>query len=93
MNDELISQNIEISALTQRNAALQADNAGLLQRWLDKMNLTADRMNVEFEKEAAVKGKKKEGREDEEGAKEKEKDKEKGKETEGEGDFRRGGKA
>lgn len=25
----------------------------MLQRWLDKMNLTAEEMNVEFEKEAA----------------------------------------
>lgn len=45
---------IEISGLTQRNAALQADNASLLQRWLDKMNMTADEMNSQFESEAAA---------------------------------------
>lgn len=53
LHDELLSQQIEISGLTQRNASLQADNASLLQRWLDKMNLTADEMNSEFEREAA----------------------------------------
>lgn len=52
LNDELLSLNLEISALSDRNAALQADNAQLLQRWLDKMNLTAEEMNVEFEREA-----------------------------------------
>ena len=52
----MITQNIEISALSQRNTALQADNAGLLQRWLDKMNLTAEEMNVEFENESSIKG-------------------------------------
>lgn len=36
----------------QRNTALQTDNASLLQRWLDKMNLTAEEMNADFEKEA-----------------------------------------
>jgi len=85
LNDEIVSQNIEISALTQRNVALQADNAGLLQRWLDKMNLTAEEMNVEFEKEAAEKG-------DGDVVGEKETDKEKGKAKEKEGDFRKGGK-
>ncbi|CAD6581575.1 MAG: hypothetical protein TREMPRED_003027 [Tremellales sp. Tagirdzhanova-0007] len=56
LNDEVITQNIEISALTQRNTALQADNSGLLQRWLDKMNLTAEEMNVEFENETSIRG-------------------------------------
>lgn len=51
MNDEIITQNLEISALSQQNAELRTDNANLVQRWLDKMNLTADEMNVEFEKE------------------------------------------
>jgi len=78
-----MSQNIEISALTQRNTALQADNAGLLQRWLDKMNLTAEEMNVEFENEAAVKGDRSKGIGDIDG------DGKKGKEKEG--DFRKGG--
>lgn len=40
--------------MTQRNAALQADNASLLQRWLDKMNMTADEMNTQFESESAA---------------------------------------
>jgi len=75
-----MSQNIEISALTQRYMALQADNAGLLQRWLDKMNLTAEEMNEDFENEAAKKG------DDAGKTKGKEKEKEK------EGDFRAGGK-
>lgn len=60
LHDEILSQQIEVSGLTQRNAALQADNASLLQRWLDKMNLTADEMNAEFEREA---GEKNEGEE------------------------------
>lgn len=54
LHDEILSQQIEISGLTQRNAALQADNASLLQRWLDKMNMTADEMNTQFESEAAA---------------------------------------
>lgn len=56
LNDELLSLNLEISALTDRNAALQADNAQLLQRWLDKMNLTAEEMNEDFEREAGRRG-------------------------------------
>lgn len=42
----------------QRNTALQADNASLLQRWLDKMNLTAEEMNADFEREAGEAGEK-----------------------------------
>jgi hypothetical protein len=42
---------IEVSGLSQRNVSLQADNASLLQRWLDKMNLAADEMNADFERE------------------------------------------
>ncbi len=49
------------------------------------MNLTAEEMNVEFEKEAAEKG-------DGDVVGEKETDKEKGKAKEKEGDFRKGGK-
>lgn len=52
LNDELLSLNLEVNAVTSRNNALQADNASLLQRWIDKMNLTAEEMNDEFEKEA-----------------------------------------
>ena len=65
-----------------------ADNAGLLQRWLDKMNLTAEEMNVEFEKESADKGENQTAVESDQkgtsGTK-----KEKGKDKE---DFRKGGK-
>jgi hypothetical protein len=50
-----MSLNLEITSITQRNTALQADNASLLQRWLDKMNLTAEEMNEEFEREAVAK--------------------------------------
>ncbi|RXK40759.1 hypothetical protein M231_02011 [Tremella mesenterica] len=55
LNDEIISLNIEISGMTQRNVALQADNASLLQRWLDKMNSTAEEMNAAFEEEQSFK--------------------------------------
>jgi hypothetical protein len=48
----LLSLTLELNTVTQRNSALQADNAQLLQRWIDKMNLTAEEMNEEFEQEA-----------------------------------------
>ena len=51
LNDEVLTLNLELNAITQRNAALQADNASLLQRWIDKMNMTAEEMNEEFERE------------------------------------------
>jgi hypothetical protein len=51
LNDEIIAQNLELASLSQQNLELKSDNANLVQRWLDKMNLTADEMNVEFEKE------------------------------------------
>jgi hypothetical protein len=47
----VLSLTLELNQLTHRNAALQADNASLLQRWLDKMNERADAMNETFEKE------------------------------------------
>ena len=53
LNDEIIAQNLELTSLSQQNLELRSDNAHLVQRWLDKMNLTADEMNVEFEKENA----------------------------------------
>jgi hypothetical protein len=43
--------NLELTNVTARNSSLQADNAALLQRWLDKMNLQADEMNDDFETE------------------------------------------
>ncbi|KLT39615.1 hypothetical protein CC85DRAFT_183500 [Cutaneotrichosporon oleaginosum] len=61
LHDEILALQIEISGLTQRNTALQADNASLLQRWLDKMNMTVDEMNAEFEAEAGAGASKDEG--------------------------------
>nr|ODN96594.1 hypothetical protein L204_03301 [Cryptococcus depauperatus CBS 7855] len=63
MADEIMSLNLELSAVTARNEALLIDNSNLLQRWLDKMNFDADMMNDEFEKEmeAAGNSKDKEG--------------------------------
>jgi len=73
LNDEIIAQNLELTSLSQQNLELRSDNAHLVQRWLDKMNLTADEMNVEFEKENAE-VKRKEGEGDfQKGGKEKEK--------------------
>jgi hypothetical protein len=70
LNDEIIAQNLELTSLSQQNLELRSDNANLVQRWLDKMNLTADEMNVEFEKENTQK----QEREDfQKGGKEKEK--------------------
>ena len=63
LNDEILSLNVELSGMSQNNAALKADNASLLQRWLDKMNMTAEEMNYDFQKEAEVHGEtKKEGK-------------------------------
>lgn len=56
-----MAQNLEIAALSQQNGELKTDNANLVQRWLDKMNLTADEMNVEFEKEKRESDKKDKG--------------------------------
>lgn len=73
LNDEIIAQNLELTSLSQQNLELRSDNAHLVQRWLDKMNLTADEMNVEFEKENAE-VKRKEGEGDfQKGGKEREK--------------------
>lgn len=54
LHDEVMSLNLELNQLTQRNANLQADNASLLQRWLDRMNEKAERMNEDFEREATT---------------------------------------
>lgn len=59
-----MAQNLEIAALSQQNSELKTDNANLVQRWLDKMNLTADEMNVEFEKEKREADKKESGQGD-----------------------------
>jgi hypothetical protein len=55
LQDEIMTHTIEVSALTQKNQALQNDNASLLQRWIDKMNLTAEELNASFEKEQSAK--------------------------------------
>ena len=52
MNDEILSLNVEVSAISHTNDLLKIDNANLLQRWLDKMNLAAEEMNHDFEREA-----------------------------------------
>ncbi|WVR03583.1 hypothetical protein IAU60_000575 [Kwoniella sp. DSM 27419] len=53
LNDELMSLNLELTSVSEQNSALRHDNASLLQRWIDKMNSTAEEMNEEFEKEMA----------------------------------------
>ncbi|ODN88078.1 hypothetical protein L198_06836 [Cryptococcus wingfieldii CBS 7118] len=51
LSDEVMSLNLEISGISKREKALMADNANLLQRWIDKMNSQADMMNEDFERE------------------------------------------
>lgn len=51
LHDELLAVNLELSLQVERNKALEADNASLLQRWIDKMNDRAERMNEQFEQE------------------------------------------
>lgn len=53
MDDEILSLHLELDQLSLRNSALQADNASLLQRWLDKMNERVDKMNADFESESS----------------------------------------
>jgi hypothetical protein len=53
LHDEILSLHLELDQLSQRNSALQADNASLLQRWLDKMNERVDKMNADFESESS----------------------------------------
>ncbi|PWY99317.1 autophagy protein 16, partial [Testicularia cyperi] len=45
LQDELATLSLELSQIEGRNEALKKDNASLLQRWLDRMNQEADRMN------------------------------------------------
>ncbi|KZW02089.1 ATG16-domain-containing protein [Exidia glandulosa HHB12029] len=45
LNDDLTALTLEIGQLEQRNADLRKDNASLLSRWIDKMNLEADKLN------------------------------------------------
>lgn len=51
LHDELLAVNLELSLQVERNKALEGDNASLLQRWIDKMNDRAERMNEQFELE------------------------------------------
>jgi len=51
LHDELLATNLELSLQVERNKALEGDNASLLQRWIDKMNDRAERMNEQFEEE------------------------------------------
>ncbi|KEP54604.1 autophagy-like protein [Rhizoctonia solani 123E] len=43
--DEAQTHQLELSQIEQRNEVLKKDNAGLLQRWLDHMNDSANKMN------------------------------------------------
>lgn len=56
LHDELLAVNLELSLQVERNKALEGDNASLLQRWIDRMNDRAERMNAEFEEEQGRKG-------------------------------------
>ncbi|SNX86670.1 uncharacterized protein MEPE_05379 [Melanopsichium pennsylvanicum] len=45
LQDELTTLSLELSQIEARNENLKKDNANLLQRWLDRMNEEADKMN------------------------------------------------
>jgi len=45
LHDEIQSLNLELNQVIVRNEALKADNASLLQRWVDHQNEAATRMN------------------------------------------------
>ena len=45
LHDEIWGLGLEISQLEQRNTELKKDNASLLSRWIDKMNLEAEKLN------------------------------------------------
>ncbi|KAJ9475547.1 ATG16 domain-containing protein [Pseudozyma hubeiensis] len=45
LQDELATLSLELSQIEARNEDLKKDNASLLQRWLDRMNEEADKMN------------------------------------------------
>lgn len=45
LQDELTTLSLELSQIDSRNQELKKDNASLLQRWLDRMNQEADKMN------------------------------------------------
>lgn len=45
LQDELATLSLELSQIEARNEDLKKDNASLLQRWLDRMNEEAEKMN------------------------------------------------
>lgn len=45
LQDEMATLTLELSQAEARNEDLKRDNASLLQRWLDRMNTEAERMN------------------------------------------------
>lgn len=45
LQDELSALSLELNQVELRNDNLKRDNASLLQRWLDRMNDEAERMN------------------------------------------------
>lgn len=45
LQDELSALSLELNQVELRNDDLKRDNASLLQRWLDRMNDEAERMN------------------------------------------------
>lgn len=45
LQDELATLSLELSQIEARNEDLKKDNASLLQRWLDRMNQEAEKMN------------------------------------------------
>ncbi|CDZ98388.1 Autophagy-related protein 16 [Phaffia rhodozyma] len=59
LQDEITTLNLELSQVLLRNEALKADNANLLNRWIEKMNDEVDGMNmanefVELSKDSAI---------------------------------------
>lgn len=51
LQDELSALSLELNQVEARNDALKKDNASLLQRWLDRMNDEAERMNLSTDEE------------------------------------------
>jgi hypothetical protein len=45
LQDELSALSLELNQVELRNDDLKRDNANLLQRWLDRMNEEAEKMN------------------------------------------------
>jgi hypothetical protein len=45
LQDELSALSLELNQVELRNDNLKRDNASLLQRWLDRMNDEAEKMN------------------------------------------------